>query len=85
MIRNHEWFAGNAVRDYPLSDAASGVDDAGQFLPHDILVDCQLAFPDTLGQFAFLSAVAVSERLVAVFISVCRNALDGVAHEPRSH
>lgn len=68
MIRNHEWYAGNAVRAYPLSDAATTVDDAGQFLPHDILVDCQLAFPNTLGQAAFVGAVAVSARLITVLI-----------------
>ncbi len=82
MIRNHEWYAGNAVRAYPLSDAATTVDDAGQFLPHDILVDCQLAFPNTLGQAAFVSAVAVRSRLVQCSFQAAADVMRSNANGP---
>ena len=38
------WYAQNAARPYPLDDAATGVDDAGEELPDDVLVDAGVSW-----------------------------------------
>ncbi len=58
----------NEQRSYPLSDGSNGVDDAGMLLPDDILVDVEIAFPDALGQNAWLGAVTVTGNLATVVI-----------------
>lgn len=68
MIRNLNWYALNATRSYPVDDAASCVDDAGQFLPVGIIADLRLIFPRTLGQFTYIGSVTVTPKIVSVTI-----------------
>lgn len=68
MAINSDWYGTNELRTYPLDDAATGVDDAGNALPPGILVDCSLRFPDELGRTAFISAVTVTPTLVTIAI-----------------
>jgi hypothetical protein len=55
-------------RGFPLADSVDGVGDDGTQLPFDVLVDCKLRFPDSLGQFAFLGGVTVTANLVTLVI-----------------
>jgi hypothetical protein len=63
-VRNLSWYNLNAVRSYPLDDAATSVDDGGNFLPQDLLVDLAIRFPETLGPALYLSAATVTKSLV---------------------
>ena len=67
-VRNQSWYNANASRPYPLDDAASGITDAGAPLPHHILVDLNLRFPESVATSAFLGAVSVTGTLVTVTI-----------------
>lgn len=53
---------------YPIDDGASGLTDAGEWLRSNVIVDLNLRWPNTLGDYAFVSAVAVTAGLVTVSI-----------------
>lgn len=72
-IRNLNWYNLQSTRRYPLDDFCTGEDDAGQSLLNDILVDCHLRFPRTLGTYAYLQAVTVSDGLVTLIIGAGDN------------
>jgi hypothetical protein len=65
----NNFFNLNSTRGYPLDDQATGLSEDGLQLPNGLIVDLCLRFPDTLGVYAFLSAVHVSDRVVSVAIS----------------
>lgn len=65
-VLRHNWYNLNAQRAYPLDDAATHVTDDGRRLPADILVDCHIRFPSVLGEYLFVSAVTVTDRLVTL-------------------
>lgn len=65
-VRGQNWYNLNSNRRYPLDTAATGESDVGRNMPDDILVDCHLRFPKTLGEYAFLSSVVASEKLVSL-------------------
>lgn len=67
-LRNLHWFSQNEKRNYPLDDLVTGLSDTGQRLPNEILVDLRLSFPDSLAQYAFVSAVTVTRNLVTVIV-----------------
>ena len=59
-----------STRGYPLDDTATGTADDGTRLPFDILTDVHLRFPNTLGRYAFVAGLTVTERLVtAIFLA----------------
>lgn len=67
---NPDWYAAQYTRKYPVDEFATTVGDAGERLPHDILIDCHLRWPIAAGQYAFLSALTVSKNIVtAVFMA----------------
>ena len=66
MIVTPSWYNLNSARRYPLDGAATGEDDSGQSLPHDILVDCNFQLPRSVGQYVFVSAVHSTESLVSL-------------------
>jgi hypothetical protein len=70
-----EFYAANALRNYPLDDAASAVDDAGGRLPPSILVDCSLRFPADYGRTARVSAVTVRPGLVTILFEASQGLL----------
>ena len=53
---------------FPLDDTVDGVGDNGAQLPFDVLVDCKLRFPDSLGTYAFIGGITVTENLVTLVI-----------------
>lgn len=65
-VRNLNWYNLQSSRKYPLDDAATGIDDSGQLLPTDILLDCHLRFPAAVSDVAYLSGVNVSSHLVSL-------------------
>lgn len=67
-VRNQSFYDLNESRNYPLDDAAGLLDDTGQRLPHDLLADLNLRFPETLGTRAFLGSLAVTQNIVSVTI-----------------
>jgi hypothetical protein len=66
------------LRNYPLDDNATGVGDDGTLMPSDILVDCRLRLPETLGRFAFLGGMSVTDKLVT-FVILGTDAQDSVS------
>jgi len=53
-IRNQNWYNLQSTRRYPLDDISTGVDDAGAFIREDIIVDCHIRFPNTLGEYLYI-------------------------------
>jgi hypothetical protein len=72
---NPDWYAANATRAYPLDDAATARDDAGRELPPQILVDCRVRFPLTLGRFAYIGGVTVGPSIVTATLLAAPDAL----------
>ena len=58
----------NSTRPYPLDDNATGVDDGGQVMPSDIVVDLSLRWPATAGRYAFIGGITISDTLVSIVI-----------------
>lgn len=69
-VRNQNWYDLQAGRRYPLDDRSTGVDDAGAFIQDDVLVDCHLRFPSTLGNYVFVQGITVTPALVTVVFGV---------------
>jgi hypothetical protein len=64
MIRNHNWYNLNSTRHYPLDDNATGETDSGTQLPNDILLDCHIRYPESVGRYLHISSATVTENLV---------------------
>lgn len=65
-IINNNWFNLNSTRRYPVDDFATGESDEGFDLPNDIITDIRLRFPRNLGDFAAISSINCSARIVTV-------------------
>lgn len=72
-IRNQNWYNLQSTRRYPLDDISTGVDDSGAFIRDDIIVDCHIRFPKTLGQYLYVQGVTVSAGLVTVVFGVAES------------
>ena len=68
-----EWYNLNAVRGYPFDERATLASDNGEQIPHDVLVDCSVRFPNTLGQLAFVSALRASDAGTSLVLSCGSN------------
>jgi hypothetical protein len=69
-IRNQNWYNLQATRRYPLDDRSTGDDDNGVTLHDDIIVDCNVRFPSTLGQHLYVQALTVSPGIVTLLLGV---------------
>jgi hypothetical protein len=65
-IRNQNWYDLQSTRRYPLDESSTGEADNGNTIRDDILVDCHLRFPSTLGQYAFVQGITVTPNIVTV-------------------
>lgn len=65
-IRNQNWYNLQSTRRYPLDEISTGYDDAGQLIRDDILVDCHVLFPTTLGNCLYVQGLTVSNGMVSV-------------------
>lgn len=81
-IRNQHWYDANGSTAYPVSDASTQVDDADSRLPPNVIVDLNLRWPDTLGQYAFVSGVTVSEHAVTVVLQAATSLEDDPVFSP---
>ena len=72
-VRNQNWYDLQEGRRYPLDDLSTGIDDAGEPIADNIIVDCHIRFPNTVGTHAFVSALHVSENIVTAIISATDN------------
>jgi hypothetical protein len=70
-VRTRNWYAARGTQAYPVDENATGLDDSGAALPHDILVDCSLNWDPSYGQYAFVSSVTVTAQIVSIIISAC--------------
>ena len=66
MIRNHNWYNLNSTRHYPLDDNATGETDDGLQLPNNILLDCHIRYPETVGRYLYISSTSVTDNLVTL-------------------
>lgn len=72
------WYSQQSGRRYPIDDGATAQSDANVALPADILVDCYLRFPRTLGEYAYVSSVYASDKVISVtFLATNRPARAG--------
>lgn len=67
-VRNQNWYDLQAGRKYPLDDDSTCIDDSGNLLRNDLIVDCNIRFPDSLGDTLFVQAITVTENIVTVLI-----------------
>jgi hypothetical protein len=74
--RNQNWYDLQSGRRYPLDDRSTGVDDAGSPIEDDVLADCHLRFPSTLGAHAFVQGITVTPALVTVIFGVAETLED---------
>ena len=63
---NQGWYGVNASRAYPVDDRATSLDDSGNYLPQNILVDAHLRFPNSLASYVFIGAVSTTRSLVTL-------------------
>lgn len=69
-VRNQNWYDLQEGRRYPLDDRSTGIDDNGDPIADDVIVDCHIRFPNTIGEFAYVNAINVSANIVTLIISV---------------
>jgi len=69
-VYNANWLASNLIRKYPLDSLSSCIDDEGNKLPDDIITDIQIAYPEDLGDYCYVSAVTVTDNLISVLLAV---------------
>lgn len=67
-IRNQNWYNLQSTRRYPLDDKTTGEDDSGGTIRDDIIVDCHIRYPETLGKYLFIQGLTVTPNLVSVVI-----------------
>lgn len=65
-VRNQDFYDLNESRPYPLSDEATGVDDAGLRLPSNLIADLHLAYPLAAGRRAMFGAVTITRKIATV-------------------
>lgn len=67
-VTNQGWYDKNAGRHYPLDELASCRDDEGTTVPTHLLIDARLHFPRSLGEYAFLGGLTLTDKLVSIVI-----------------
>jgi hypothetical protein len=72
-IRNANWYDLQSTRRYPLHDRSTGVDNDGQLIRDNIIVDCNIKYPSTYGDVAFIQSITVSPGIVTVIIAAADN------------
>ena len=69
-VRNQNWYNLQSTRRYPIADQSTGVSDTGEFIRDSVLVDCQLRYPETLGQYVYVQGITCSGGLVTIVFGV---------------
>ena len=76
------WYDLNNTRAYPLDDRATAMGTSGVRLPSNILVDLNLRYPRSLGNYPFLASVGVTTGLVSVTLQCAATLGDDSALRP---
>lgn len=74
-VRNTHFLNINAGVPYPVDERATQIDHNGERLPTDLLVDCSLRWPESLGEVAFISAVAALPGLLTILFQSASSAI----------
>jgi hypothetical protein len=69
-VRNQNWYNLQSTRRYPLDELSTGYDDDGQLIRDDIIVDCNVLFPKTLGSCVYVQGITVSAGIVSVVFGI---------------
>ena len=69
-VRNQNWYNLQSTRRYPISDQSTGASDSGDVIRDSILVDCQLRYPEALGQYVYVQGITCSDSLVTIVFGV---------------
>ena len=77
-IRNQHWYSINEGIAYPIDETASCVADDGSIVQNNIITDLYLRWPSTLGEYAFISSLTVTDTLVSVTFLVSTALVDGI-------
>lgn len=80
--RNPAWLNANETRSYPLADSADLRSVQGDRLPHDIITDINLRYPNDLGLYPYLAAVGVTDQLVSLTIQAATSLSDTSSLSP---
>ena len=72
-IRNQNWYNLQSTRRYPLDDKTTGEDDSGVPIRDDIIVDCHIRYPATVGKYLFIQGINVTPSLVTVVIGAAED------------
>lgn len=76
-VRNQNWYNLQSTRRYPLDDRSTGLSDNGALIRDDIVVDCHLRFPETVGKYAYVQGLTVTENLVTIVIGAAETLISG--------
>lgn len=74
-IRNPNWYDLQSTRRYPLHDRSTGLDNDGQLIRDNIIVDCNIKYPNTYGAYAFVQSITVSPGIVTLVIAAAETEL----------
>lgn len=69
-IRNQNWYNLQSTRRYPLDDKSTGDDDKGTPIRDDIIVDCHIRYPSTLGEYLFVQAINITPNLITILFGL---------------
>lgn len=69
-VYNANWLASNLVRKYPLDSLASCIDKDGKYFPDDIITDIQIAYPADLGEYCYIAAANITDKIISILIAV---------------
>lgn len=69
-VRNQNWYNLQSTRRYPLDDKTTGDSDSGQPIRDDIIVDCHIRYPSTIGKYLFVQGINVTPNLVSIIFGV---------------
>lgn len=80
--RNPAWLNANETRPYPLADSADLRSVQGDRMPHDIIADINIRYPNDLGEYPYLAAVSVTDQLVSLTIQAATSLSDTSSLSP---
>ena len=77
-IRNQHWYSINEGISYPIDETATCVADDGVLVQNNIITDLYLRWPSTVGNYAFIGSLTVTENLVSVTFLVSTAMTSGI-------
>lgn len=69
------WLSRNSGRKFPIDDTATAVADSAERIEDDVITDLKLSWPESLGKYAFISFLSITDNIVSLGITVASDAL----------